>query len=130
MICPVCKESIIVLELHMIEIDYCTKCDGIWLDDGELEVLMEDSEEKEKLLQSFVKAAHSSERNHKCPICHKKMHKVHVGDKNPILIDQCRLGHGLWFDGGELLQILEMGSTETDNKVLSLLKEMFNYKLK
>ena len=130
MICPVCKESIIVLELHMIEIDYCPKCEGIWLDDGELEVLLEDSEEKEKLLNSFVKVARSTERTHKCPVCNKRMRKIYVGDEDRIMIDQCKRGHGIWFDGGELHQIIKKASDDPDNKVLGLLKEMFNYKLK
>ncbi|MBT8387242.1 MAG: zf-TFIIB domain-containing protein, partial [Ignavibacteria bacterium] len=31
MICPVCKESMVILELSEVEIDYCTGCNGIWL---------------------------------------------------------------------------------------------------
>ena len=114
----------------MVEIDYCTKCNGIWLDDGELEVLLEDSDKKEKVLNALNKVPFSSEKKHKCPICHKRMNKFHVGDDDQIIIDICRLGHGIWFDGGELQQILEKGSSDMDNKVLTLLKEMFNYKLK
>ena len=43
--CPVCKEPTIVLELDEIEIDYCTSCGGIWLDAGELDLLIEDEKE-------------------------------------------------------------------------------------
>ena len=42
--CPVCKnEPMIVLELNDVEIDYCLSCKGIWLDTGELELLLESS---------------------------------------------------------------------------------------
>ena len=44
--CMVCQEPMIVLELDDIEIDYCVICAGIWLDAGELELLLEDSKEK------------------------------------------------------------------------------------
>ncbi len=38
--CPVCKEPMIVLELDEVEIDHCISCGGIWLDAGELELLI------------------------------------------------------------------------------------------
>ena len=41
--CPVCKDSaMIVLEMDEVEVDYCTECEGIWLDAGELEILLGD----------------------------------------------------------------------------------------
>lgn len=51
--CPVCKEPMIVLELNEVEIDYCSSCRGIWLDAGELALLLEDTEKKDRLLSSF-----------------------------------------------------------------------------
>ncbi len=38
--CPVCKNAMITLELQEVEIDYCIDCGGIWLDAGELELLL------------------------------------------------------------------------------------------
>jgi len=38
--CPVCKNAMITLELEEVEIDHCTNCGGIWLDAGELELLL------------------------------------------------------------------------------------------
>ena len=129
MVCPVCKESMIALELHEIEIDYCGSCEGIWLDDGELEALLEDSETKEKLLDTFTIVKHPGEKSHRCPVCRKRMQKVLVGDHEKVMIDQCKRGHGFWFDRGELHQVIESGSRNSDDRVLKLLKEMFNYKL-
>jgi Zn-finger nucleic acid-binding protein len=43
----------ITLELADVEIDYCTDCGGIWLDAGELELLLGNPEQAEKLLNSF-----------------------------------------------------------------------------
>ena len=47
--CPVCNEAMIVLEYEQVEIDHCTSCKGIWLDAGELELLAEDSFDKNRL---------------------------------------------------------------------------------
>ena len=97
--CPVCKYPMIVLELNRVEIDYCQKCSGIWLDKGELELLLDTEQERTALFNSFKLDNTAKEKKRKCPICLKKMDKVRL---EGILIDKCRLGHGLWFDKGEL----------------------------
>ena len=74
--CPVCKEAMIVLELDEVEIDHCISCGGIWLDAGELELLLEGVEEKDNLLASFSIDKDTKEAGRRCPICLKKMEKV------------------------------------------------------
>ncbi|MEI6124237.1 MAG: zf-TFIIB domain-containing protein [Bacteroidota bacterium] len=128
--CPVCKKSMMVLELQQIEIDYCQGCDGIWLDAGELELLLEDTSEKKQLLDSFIVDPQNAEKPRRCPKCSKKMHKVHVGKNKDVLVDKCKKNHGIWFDEGELKQVVELGSVDKNNKVIELLNEMFAYKLK
>ena len=40
--CPHCPGTTLVMaERHGIEIDYCPKCRGVWLDRGELEKIIE-----------------------------------------------------------------------------------------
>ncbi len=123
--CPMCKEPMIVLELNEVEIDHCISCGGIWLDAGELELLLEDSISKDKLLTSFEVERNTKEKNRRCPICLKKMEKILCGTDKKILIDKCRKNDGIWFDAGELNEVIEMGSFDKDNKVLNLLKDMF-----
>jgi uncharacterized protein len=42
MLCPACKsESLTMAERSGIEIDYCPKCRGVWLDRGELDKIIE-----------------------------------------------------------------------------------------
>jgi Zn-finger nucleic acid-binding protein len=128
--CPVCKKSMLVLELQQIEIDYCQGCSGIWLDAGELELLLDDNREKQKLMDSFHVDANNPEKKRRCPKCAKKMNKVFVGDGNKVLVDKCRKDHGIWFDSGELHRVVEPGSVDKNNKVVQLLNDMFEYKLK
>jgi len=126
--CPVCKNAMITLELAEVEIDHCNTCNGIWLDAGEMELLLESSEKSKKLLDSFKTAPHTAEKPRKCPICLKKMQKIVVGQAaSPLLIDRCGKGDGLWFDKGELQNILTLGTFDEENKVVKLLADMFGH---
>lgn len=116
----------ITLELNEVEIDHCLQCSGIWLDEGELEMLLPDSEKASELLGSFKTVDNSKEKTRKCPICLKKMHKVNVGPQDSVvLIDSCTKGDGLWFDKGELHDIFKIGSFDDEGKVKDLLADMF-----
>ncbi len=124
--CPVCKNAMITMELDEVEVDHCLDCGGIWLDSGELEMLLDGSRAAEDLLASFETAKGCKEKARKCPICLKKMAKIMAGPPDSAtLIDKCQKGHGLWFDSGELQDIVKLGSFDKDNKVNSLLKDMF-----
>ena len=116
----------ITLELQEVEIDYCTDCGGIWLDAGELEMLLGEPEKAKQLLNSFTTEQASTEKPRKCPICMKKMSKITVGSSTPaLLIDKCRKGDGLWFDKGELQDIFDRADLDKDNKIQKLLADMF-----
>ena len=125
MTCPVCNNPMLVLELNQVEIDYCAKCGGIWLDSGELELLVENDEEMKILLKSSEDDTSGKEKSFPCPICRKKMGKILIGEKNKVLIDRCRKDHGFWFDKGELSFVIQNTTEGSENKVLNLLKDMF-----
>jgi Zn-finger nucleic acid-binding protein len=124
--CPRCKNPMITLELAEIEIDHCTDCGGIWLDAGELEMLLGEPQEAADLLASFKIDSTAAEKPRKCPICRKKMQKILVGQSHvPLLIDKCPKAHGLWFDKGELRDILSAARLDPDSKILAVLADMF-----
>ena len=125
---PVSNEPMLVLELEGIEIDYCPLTHGIWLDAGELEELYHDRQAADELVASFKTDEANREKKVRCPICNKKMEKVLVNDK--VVIDRCIKGHGLWFDKGELLQVLQTDNAEGDGKVIEILQSMFSHQLK
>ncbi|HUW20259.1 MAG TPA: zf-TFIIB domain-containing protein [Sedimentisphaerales bacterium] len=127
--CPVCKNAMITLELADVEIDHCIDCGGIWLDAGELEMLLGNPEQARELLDSFHVDAACPETPRKCPICLKKMQKITVGASGPILVlDKCSKGDGLWFDKGELQDILCRARLDKDSKIQRLLADMFGQK--
>lgn len=39
--CPSCNETLVMTERQGVEIDYCPKCRGVWLDKGELDKIIE-----------------------------------------------------------------------------------------
>lgn len=41
--CPNCNETLVMTERQGVEIDYCPKCRGVWLDKGELDKIIERS---------------------------------------------------------------------------------------
>jgi len=135
MICPVCKYNMIVVEYHNIELDYCTGCKGVWFDSGELELLLKSHglEEATMFLDNILDSpgAISSEKKRKCPICGHKMKKTTIGEQPQILIDVCDREHGLWFDGGEVTQLIKhlagKHPSEGDSReqVVSFLEEVF-----
>ena len=43
MLCPVDGETLVMTERSGVEIDYCPKCRGVWLDRGELDKIIERS---------------------------------------------------------------------------------------
>jgi len=42
--CPTCEEILVITERQGVEIDYCPKCRGVWLDRGELDKIIERSD--------------------------------------------------------------------------------------
>jgi Zn-finger nucleic acid-binding protein len=135
MICPVCKYDMIVVEYQNIELDYCNSCKGVWFDSGELELLLKSYslEEPKTFLDGILNSheAVSSEKKRNCPVCGHKMQKTAIGGQPEILIDMCRDKHGLWFDGGEVAQLIRRLAGEqppkhdSGEKVISFLEEVF-----
>ncbi|MFC1871833.1 zf-TFIIB domain-containing protein [Chloroflexota bacterium] len=135
MICPVCKRDMIVVEYHDIELDYCTGCKGTWFDTGELELLLESHgmEAAKMFLDGILESpeASSPEKKRKCPICGLKMKKTAIGKPPGICIDMCRDEHGLWFDGGEVRQMVRhiagepLPEPDSGGQVISFLEEVF-----
>jgi Zn-finger nucleic acid-binding protein len=124
--CPVCHNAMITLELAEVEIDHCVECGGIWLDRGELDLLIGDRSKALETLGTLTQATAAAEQPRRCPLCDKRMKKVAVGPSRPaVVIDQCPRGEGLWFDRNELSQILAGSGLRPDSRVLHVLADMF-----
>lgn len=136
MICPACQHAMVIVEHENIELDYCTNCKGVWFDSGELELLLEAAELEnygvflDRIINS--REASSTEKKRRCPICNKKMKKSYIDEDNQLLVDICKKQHGIWFDGGEVADLLKLVSEKSAQagsrgKVLSFLGDVFKY---
>jgi len=133
--CPACNNFMIVVEHENIELDYCVNCSGVWFDAGELELLLETMqlEGTSLSLDNILTSpeAKSAEKKRKCPICGQKMKKATLGHKPEVLIDACPQGDGLWFDSGEVGQLITQLPDESSRKadsqgrVINFLGEVF-----
>jgi Zn-finger nucleic acid-binding protein len=133
--CPVCGELMIVVEHEQIELDYCTNCLGVWFDVGELELLLETMQLEGASLSlddMFTSPeAKATEKKRKCPICGKKMKKATVGHEPEVLIDACPRADGLWFDSGEVGQLITQlpdkpsEKSDSQGRVITFLGEVF-----
>lgn len=113
-VCPRCDVALVVLSWNGMDVDVCPSCRGIWLDQGELEeLLVLTGARADDPLLAFQQAKgcpSRSPRAHLCPRCDTRLKEVNAcrtpsGD--PLHVDRCPRGHGLWFDRDELRLLLE-----------------------
>ena len=121
MICPACKNDMIVVEHKKIELDYCNNCHGVWFDSGELELFLSSIylDNMGVFMSNILNSeeAQSTEQKRKCPICNNKMKKATIGKQPEILIDVCQRGDGLWFDSGEITSLIKQISDKKPERV-------------
>lgn len=70
--CPVDGETLVIAERSGVEIDYCPKCRGVWLDRGELDKIIERSVPSAPA-QDYRSDTHSGRS-------HKKKRESFLGD--------------------------------------------------
>lgn len=111
-----------VVERDSIEVDYCVNCHGLWFDEGEIELLASKAGVAVDLaaLENAAPSA-SSERYLRCPRCETKMRKADLyGDAQVLIVDFCRMQHGLWFDRGETGAFVRRAE-RTENRAAELI---------
>lgn len=129
MLCPVCNDvEMFVLEFELIEIDYCPECRGVWLDSGELELVGERAGALRGGLLSALEERKGSRpggrARRRCPICRRRLREVQTEPPNPIVLDRCPRGDGLWFDRGELPAVVGAAGAEEDNVLARFFAEL------
>jgi Zn-dependent protease with chaperone function/Zn-finger nucleic acid-binding protein len=99
--CQSCKyEGLVpVLTGQGVEVDYCPKCKGIWLDKGEIFYFSRKPRAFEKELREAITQGKPSERT--CPRTGESMEEIALMD-GQLRIDYCPTCGGMWFDAGEL----------------------------
>jgi Zn-finger nucleic acid-binding protein len=117
MLCPECRNALIIVECDRVEVDACWKGHGLWFDADELRQLFEVAGVPDSLHDLEQRLGELPEggtgRKRKCPRCHAKMRHVKApGGSGDVILDRCPHGHGLWFDDGELAEVLSADLAE------------------
>ncbi len=117
--CPACHQDQVIVEYEGVELDLCIDGHGIWFDKDELRQLFDVAgfpellHDLEERLTFLPRGKHGPER--RCPRCRGKMrHVAAPGHSGDVILDRCRRGHGLWFDNGELEEVLSLELDEGD----------------
>ncbi len=120
MLCPCCREELIIVEVHGVEVDLCIGGDGLWFDHDELDQLFLRAgvpQELAGLEDRLARLPQTSGAKRRCPRCRARL--VHVslaGAAEGPVLDSCPRGHGLWFDPGELEALADQGfSADVDS---------------
>ncbi len=101
MICPKCKtDTLAPFDQEGVEVDFCSKCFGVWLDKGELGDYHELSTDVPKY-NEVKDSLRETECN--CPTCQtEKLYEMKYTQEHNIMIDICKKCEGIWLDAGEL----------------------------
>jgi len=115
--CPRCQ--IVLQGLHIalparLAIERCPECFGLFLDRGEIEMLLEHAVTSPATTDRVLLDAIARERYSTpqvlfylpCPVCGVLMNRVNYGQRSGVVVDVCS-AHGLWLDSDELAQLLE-----------------------
>ena len=118
MLCPQCRQSLVIVECDHVELDVCFDGHGIWFDADELRQLFELAGAVENGLGLEARFAHlpaHAGSKRRCPRCRGRMRHVEApGSSEQVILDECPKGHGLWFDDGELHEVLSSELDEGD----------------
>jgi Zn-finger nucleic acid-binding protein len=126
-ICPDCKIELTRRDFDGLVLDTCSKCAGVYFDEGELTELRRRGEQALTALDEQVQPSELQHERHEeclrvCPGCGNGMHQFRYLYSSPVLLDSCEDCGGVWIDNGELKAMqeylqLELGSQRVAREV-------------
>ena len=108
-----------------IRIDICPKCNGIWLDHGELKKMIKDKEVTDYLTKDIGLKSRSPLI---CPRCRNLMD---LEKAENVEVDVCLYCKGVWLDAGELEGLKDVPKDGFEKDEIAKTEEKweeFNYK--
>ncbi|MYH41650.1 MAG: hypothetical protein F4150_07845 [Chloroflexi bacterium] len=97
--CPRDDSALVAKQIHGIEVDHCTTCNGRWLDHHELDELEATRVEDAGLRRATIRYA-DRDSELLCPICRRQMSAFNYRGYD-LELDVCEEEHGFWLDAGE-----------------------------
>lgn len=103
--CPTCHTELHEERFKRVKIDRCPTCMGLWLDQGELNRLVD---RRDKMVE-FMSIDHDSgihgdsHPKRDCPHCQETMRKVDLlEEESGVIYDYCPNCKGFWLDQDEV----------------------------
>lgn len=119
------------LEIVGVEIDFCSGCGGIWLDEGEIKALAAQPASALDQVRSLdnqiasvnpVAPGKSAETLSKpCPACGGKLTNAEFSGTN---VEHCNGCHGIFVDRGELQKAMQLVDTTEATTIVALAKSV------
>jgi len=101
-----------------IIIDVCPKCNGIWLDKGELEKLL-----KDRKLANYL-TTHIGVKSSSPMICPRCGNLMDIEKADEIEVDVCLTCGGVWLDSGELEELKTKSKEGFEGDKLAKMEEL------
>jgi Zn-finger nucleic acid-binding protein len=119
--CPNDNEQLEKVLFHDVEVDYCPKCLGIWLDKDELRLAKDEKDKQLNWLDVDLwrdKEKFRVSRGDKhCPVDRVGLQEVKY-DNSKTKVDYCEMCRGIWLDRGEFKQIINYLKNKSDYEIL------------
>ena len=110
LLCPKCKSALTPTTRHKLQVNYCPKCKGMWLERvelGELEDEVFDFGEHAKGTLVFE----STPTSDKCPECDSNLKSFRYRFYD-LTMELCENQHGYWLTDNEDSRVLEIMKNE------------------
>jgi len=121
--CPACAKPMVAFQYQGVEIDRCLDCAGTWLDAGELETMIElAGGATGRVSAALNRTVGDRKTNRRCPRCPRKLREFEIA---PVHLDRCPHAHGLWFDHGEMAQLIHHFHDGEEGEVAHFFMDLF-----
>jgi Zn-finger nucleic acid-binding protein len=109
--CPNCGSGLAPAKRDGVEMEVCSSCNGMWLNQQELTQLEDEAYDLGKKGSLVFDPEPSSRR---CPQCEQGLKRFHYRDYD-LELEFCEAGHGFFLDPGEDKRVLELMRREEAN---------------
>lgn len=129
--CIKCDQGMQPLEVVGVEIDFCSGCGGIWLDEGEIKALAAApgaTLDQVRALDNQIASVNpvdpgkvASTLDKPCPACGGKLTHAEFADTG---VEHCNGCHGIFVDRGELQKAMQLVDTTAATTIVALARSV------
>ncbi len=119
------------MELDGVEVDHCLECLGTWLDTGEIEAIASRAgADSQPITRGLMLARRGQRTTRRCPRCRRRLVEIHIDRSPPLTVDRCPIGHGVWFDCGEMKTLIHAYAESAAAPVAAFFADLYRSELK